>query len=665
MNDVLRERVATALGDAYDVGLEVGRGGMGVVYRATDRKLRREVAIKVLPPELAYRPDVRQRFLREAQTAAQLSHPHIVPIYAVEERDGLVCFVMALVDGESLANRIVRERQITVAETVRILSEVSEALGYAHTRGIVHRDIKPDNILLDRATGRSLVTDFGIARAAEGESRLTLTGVAVGTPAYMSPEQAMGDAEIDGRSDQYSLAIVGYQMLSGALPFQAANTPGMLLKHISEQPRPLAESRADVPPWLARALSTALSKKPAERFTSALAFRDALVARQEVVGESVPHANAPGDLRASSAWKHSVPPEVVDAKQRGVVARRPLVAPPSPAPRDAVEAANTWQAGRPKRDGLAPVPSWMPPSWGDTRQQWRDGRRSVRADGKGGDSIEAFDKLPVVERIRRFRRKATNNMVTVAMLATINLVFSPGFLWFLFPAIAMGFDLLKRFGSLRDDGVKWRDIYGAEAHRRLADQAAWRELPAGQMSSDPASGLAPPDILAGPYGSAIRRAASDRAGIREAVSKLGKADRDMIPDVLPTVDALVERVVSVSGALHRIDEDVRPGVLEDLAARIESVRAQPESRERDQRLELLERQSTTLADLQSRRETLNAQLENAALMLQSMRVDLIALRSAGVQSAMQDVGGATQEARALSRDIANVLDAARQVRGSS
>jgi serine/threonine protein kinase len=169
MSDVLRERVTAALSDAYEVGREVGRGGMGVVYRATDRKLRREVAIKVLPPELAYREDVKQRFLREAQTAAQLSHANIVPIYAVEEREGLVCFVMALVDGESLASRIARERHLSPEFTAETLRAVADALGYAHGRGIVHRDVKPDNILLDRHTGRPMVTDFGIARAAEGD----------------------------------------------------------------------------------------------------------------------------------------------------------------------------------------------------------------------------------------------------------------------------------------------------------------------------------------------------------------------------------------------------------------------------------------------------------------------------------------------------------------
>ncbi len=180
MPDILRDRVISALGDAYAVEGELGRGGMGVVYKATDRKLRRPVAIKVLPPELAYRDDVKQRFLREAQTAAQLNHPNIVPIYGVEERDGLVCFVMALVEGEPLGARLAREPRSEVKDVCRVVRDVADALSYAHSRGIVHRDIKPDNILMDRATGRPMVTDFGIARAAEGDARLTVTGIAVG-----------------------------------------------------------------------------------------------------------------------------------------------------------------------------------------------------------------------------------------------------------------------------------------------------------------------------------------------------------------------------------------------------------------------------------------------------------------------------------------------------
>src|SRR5215217_5250645 len=251
---------------------------MAVVYQATDLRLNRPVAIKVLPPDLAFNPDVRMRFIREAQTAAQLSHPNIVPIYSVDDKGGesLVYFVMAFVEGDSLGVRLKREGAWPIPQTVRVLRDVADALAYAHASGVVHRDIKPDNILIDRASGRPMVTDFGIARAAAAETRLTVTGVAVGTPAYMSPEQALGEREIDGRSDLYSLAVVGYHLLSGETPFKAANTPAMLVKHVSERPRPIRERRPEVPAYLAVAIDRALSKRPEDRWADAAEFRDAL-----------------------------------------------------------------------------------------------------------------------------------------------------------------------------------------------------------------------------------------------------------------------------------------------------------------------------------------------------------------------------------------------------
>ena len=178
---------------------------------------------------------------------------------------------------------------------MRVLRDVADALAYAHARGVVHRDIKPDNILIDRASGRPMVTDFGIARAAAGETRLTVTGVAVGTPAYMSPEQALGEREIDGRSDLYSLAVVGYHMLAGDTPFKAANTPAMLVKHVSERPRPIRERRPEVPAYLAVAIDRALAKRPEDRWADAAEFRDALDGAQNVA------ARAGGYLAAGAA----------------------------------------------------------------------------------------------------------------------------------------------------------------------------------------------------------------------------------------------------------------------------------------------------------------------------------------------------------------------------
>ena len=221
----LATRLASALGDAYTIEGEVGRGGMGVVYRARDERLQRRVAIKVLPPELAFQSDIRERFTREAQTAAKLSHPHIVPIHTVGEGHGLVYFVMGYVDGESVAGRIRRRGKLPIEEVRRIMAESADALGAAHALSIIHRDIKPDNILLEGSRGRVMVTDFGIAKALSGGSGATLTGagVAIGTPAFMSPEQAAGEREIDGRSDLYSLGIVTYQMLTARAAIQRAH----------------------------------------------------------------------------------------------------------------------------------------------------------------------------------------------------------------------------------------------------------------------------------------------------------------------------------------------------------------------------------------------------------------------------------------------------------
>jgi serine/threonine protein kinase len=186
----LQARFAQVLAPGYALEAEIGRGGMGIVYRAKDTRLKRSVAVKLLPPELAYRDEIRSRFLREAEMAAQLSHPNIVPIYSVDEKDGFVYFIMAFVDGETLAQRLTTHGRLGIVEVRALLRQVADALAYAHQRGVIHRDIKPDNIMLQRDDGRAMVTDFGIARAADDTTgtRLTATGVAIGTPAYMSPE---------------------------------------------------------------------------------------------------------------------------------------------------------------------------------------------------------------------------------------------------------------------------------------------------------------------------------------------------------------------------------------------------------------------------------------------------------------------------------------------
>src|SRR5215204_2190264 len=368
MADELLTRLIAAVGARYEVADEIGRGGMGVVFRARDVRLRRSVAIKLLPPEMAFREEVRMRFLREAQTAAQLSHPNVVPIYSVDEVNGLVFFVMALVEGESLAAYLKREGRAPLDFTRRILRDVANALSYAHARSIVHRDIKPDNILMDRVTGRTLVSDFGIARAAEGDSRLTATGIAVGTPAYMSPEQAIGERDIDGRSDLYSLGIVGYQMLTGELPFAATDTPAMLMKHINQTPRPLRELRPDLPAGLIHGIERAMAKQPDQRWPDATAFREALT--NDAAVPAPPVQRAPEAPRPNPAPRPeaAVPPAQPPATHRAArdVAPRPHNPPPPPA-------GPAWFAigAPPGNPSMPPIPPWMPASWREARKQMR------------------------------------------------------------------------------------------------------------------------------------------------------------------------------------------------------------------------------------------------------------------------------------------------------
>jgi serine/threonine-protein kinase len=258
------------LGDRYDIDRELGRGGMGAVYLARDRRLGRPVALKVLPEEMADNSQLRDRFLRETRTAASFSHPNIVPVYSIEEGDGLLAYAMAFVEGESLADRVKRSGPLTIRETVKLLQDTGYALAYAHGRGVVHRDIKPDNIMLERATGRAMVMDFGISRGiaaapAGATQALTRIGEVVGTPEYMSPEQATGD-DVDGRSDLYSLGLTAYFALTGRPAFTGDTTGKVLARQITEPVPPIQSVRTDTPAALAAAIDRCVKKDAADRF---------------------------------------------------------------------------------------------------------------------------------------------------------------------------------------------------------------------------------------------------------------------------------------------------------------------------------------------------------------------------------------------------------------
>ena len=264
-----------ALAGEYSLQRELGRGGMGIVYLARDVQLDRDVAIKVLPSHLAHDRQARERFLREARMAAGLSHPHIVPIHRVSEVGGFVFFVMSYIEGETLGDRLRTRGPLPPADATRILREVAWALAYAHGRGIVHRDVKPDNILLEARTGRALVTDFGIAYGGADPTVVTDPGKIMGTAHFMSPEQA-GSEAVDGRSDIYALGVVGYLAVSGRLPYDAPNVPALLFRQATEEPPSVMHAAPGLPPALGAAIDRCLAREPAERFGDGEALAEAL-----------------------------------------------------------------------------------------------------------------------------------------------------------------------------------------------------------------------------------------------------------------------------------------------------------------------------------------------------------------------------------------------------
>jgi predicted Ser/Thr protein kinase len=311
----LQARLTKTLEGRYRVTKMVGRGGMGMVFLAEDLTLERPVAIKVLPPDVSHDENVVGRFEREARTAARLDHPNIIPIFAVEAAADLHYFVMKYVSGRSL-DELLKAGRLSIPQTQAYLWESGLALGHAHRRGVVHRDIKPANIMLDH-DGRVILTDFGISKAMQAATQYTGTGQVVGTPHYMSPEQAKG-VELDGRSDQYSLAVVGYQMVTGRLPFGDDSIHAIIYKHVSEEPPAIGELNPDCPPFLATALHRALSKKRDLRFPTMEEFAAAVCPERRSAISVSPVA----PMTAAPSFESEAPTEISGTRAAQTVARR-------------------------------------------------------------------------------------------------------------------------------------------------------------------------------------------------------------------------------------------------------------------------------------------------------------------------------------------------------
>ena len=280
--DELAARLQQALGEGYAVEGKLGAGGFAVVYLVRDVNLKRPLAVKVLSPDVIASHSVLERFRREAETIAQLSHPNIVPLHFIGQKDDLVYLVMQAIDGGSLADKLEREKRLSIEDASKMFGEIASALGHAHKRGVIHRDIKPQNVLLDAESGRALVTDFGIARTAEGGS-LTATGMVVGTPAYLSPEQVTGEPS-DHRADIYALGVMMYEMLAGEPPFTGPTPTAVLMKRLGGPPAPLTTIRSDIPEQLSEVVMACLASDPNERIQNATDIVKAITGQTPVSG---------------------------------------------------------------------------------------------------------------------------------------------------------------------------------------------------------------------------------------------------------------------------------------------------------------------------------------------------------------------------------------------
>ena len=646
--DELGTHVAQVLSANYELESEIGRGGMGIVYCARDKRLKREIAVKVLPPELSFRADIRQRFLREAETAAQLNHPNIVPIYTVEERDNLVYFVMAYIKGDNLGQRLQQHGPIPPVEVRRILREVADALAYAHHRNVIHRDIKPDNIIIDEETGRAMVTDFGIARALtdSGDSRLTATGMAIGTPAYMSPEQSAGDSAIDGRSDLYSLGVVGYQMLCGQPPFVANNTPSMLVKHLSEKPIPVDERWPDLPPDLSRAVMMCLEKDPADRFPSAAAFAVALN------GGGMPTLATRASTAASAGAR-------AETREREVT--------------------------EPLRDRYTPI-----------------AQSSYTPSSPSSEEMSRWSAPIVVS----FRRKLAPYLAVNAILVPISLFSNHDFIAL---TVIWTVVLAFKYSKLWAAGYDWRDVFRQPRERLLFDVAAEtiddaralfddkkraevraRTRSRGQGLFSPISSFpsvqafqpypringptsamplgpiptgAPGPFADSRYGSAIREAESDHREIHRQLLNMPSDDREQIPDVATSADAVFRKVQQLALSLSDIDRGAGRESPETVEKEISTLESQANpldyraSEERVRRLALLRRQRRALADVGRKKKEAQDKLDNCRQLLRSMRLELVRFRTGGLNAQPTGLTMVTQQAQTVVREMGYLSEA--------
>jgi tRNA A-37 threonylcarbamoyl transferase component Bud32 len=642
----LRTILERALGQQYDILRPLGRGATGAVFLARERALERFVAIKVLRPDLAADAETRERFRREARVAAQLSHPSILPLYAFGEVDGLWYLVLGYVRGTSLAERLRLERRLSCAEAHRILAELADALECAHRHGVVHRDIKPANILLDDESGRAMLADFGISKVQGAADRLTMTGEVVGTPAYMSPEQAVGEREVDERSDIYSLGAVGYAMLAGREPFAGVSSDELLYRRLQHDPPPLRALAPSVPEDLAAVVMRCLARDRALRWANARALKEAL---GRAVGTSA--ACLPETVRDLPSFGPYAVLWVVAWTALAVLTRQPLgerallmlVALLVPVGL----VLHVWNVGR---HGLAPlelvrVACWPPEWWG----MWWP--RALRRPG------DLWARLPRPARLVRnvlstFFVALPGMILTRQWLATEGWLpavdASPG--WF---AAAEG-ALVIGAAAVTAVTLAWalgRGLSVAEAARVLfgatAASPAWSEPRIARLLTPGAFGVQPPE--------------------RDAPADHRRAIDDLVPLLPPEaadVGAAATRVARrLLGAIEECDRQLASLARDASAAELDRLTAQldalgdPSSREYDERHELRElvrHQLDLVRRMRGRHELLSDHRARLFDLMRGLWMQLSLVRDAAGSGTTPQL---CTRARALCAEIADQLEA--------
>ncbi|HVF77771.1 MAG TPA: protein kinase [Solirubrobacteraceae bacterium] len=643
----LRAILERALGQQYDILRPLGRGATGAVFLARERALERFVAIKVLRPDLAEDGENRERFRREARVAAQLSHPSILPLYAFGEVDGLWYLVMGYVRGVSLAERLRLEGRLSCPETHRILTELSDALECAHRHGVVHRDIKPANILLDDESGRAMLADFGISKVQGTDDTLTLTGEIVGTPAYMSPEQALGERQIDERSDIYSLGAVGYVMLAGREPFAGVRADELLYRRLRDDPTPLRTVAPSVPEDLAAVVMRCLARDRTLRWASARELKAALGRTVATSASCLPEAVrdlpsfGPYAVLWVVAWTALAVLTEQSAGERALLMLVGLLVPVG-------LVLHVWNVGR---HGLAPlelvrVACWPPEWWG----MWWP--RVLRRPG------DLWARLPRPARLSRVVLStffvalpglilARQWFATKGWLPAIDA--SPG--WF---AAAEG-ALVLGAAAVTAGTLAWALRHGLsvpEATRVLfgatAPSPAWSEPRIARLLTPGGLGVRPPE----------RDAPADhRRAIDELVPLLSPDAAGVGTESSRVARRLLGAIEECNRQLGSLARDASPAELDRLTAQLTAL-DETSPREGDERYELRELVRHHLELVRRMRARQELMSEHRARLFDLMRAlwtQLSLVRDAGGSAAMPHL---CAQVRALCAEIVDYVEAA-------